>query len=201
MARIFQNEFVSQINTRQFANYLKQRMKRRVDGSFFRSKREFLRAFYKHPVTIEISGGVEAENISGTNSGYGNLYTYLGFTESPINEELKQILLKSITMDAGMVVKENDGFVVIYTIYVNVGEIYESTKGKLSWAESLSWIEAVQDGLINLGYYLYKDSPNSRSGKGIQAKKPIRNKEFKPRPYIDEIAKFFIEMYGKIKII
>ena len=35
--------------------------------------------FLNHPVTIEIKGGIDASNISGTLSGITNLYSFIGF--------------------------------------------------------------------------------------------------------------------------
>jgi len=43
--------------------------------------------FLNHPITVEIKTGPYAENISGTLNGYGNLFSFIGFSDGddPIN--------------------------------------------------------------------------------------------------------------------
>ena len=55
---------------------------RRVLSKIDREKQRFLAEFQAHPVTQEIDGGVSARNSSGTLGGYGNLFTFIGFTAS-----------------------------------------------------------------------------------------------------------------------
>ena len=49
--------------------------------------------FENHPVTLEIEGGPNASNLSGTLGGYGNLFSYIGFSagENP-TDPLRQYL-------------------------------------------------------------------------------------------------------------
>ena len=47
-----------------------------------RAQKEMLQEFNSHPVTREVEAGSEANNLSGTLGGYGNLFTFIGFNRS-----------------------------------------------------------------------------------------------------------------------
>ena len=61
--------------------------KKIVESKFNKEKEIFIEHFNAHPVTQEIEGGPDANNISGTLIGYGNLFSFIGFSEneSPIH--------------------------------------------------------------------------------------------------------------------
>ena len=50
-----------------------------VRNRFSIIKRNLINEFESHPVTVEISGGVNAKNSSGTLGGKGNLFRFIGF--------------------------------------------------------------------------------------------------------------------------
>ena len=50
-----------------------------VKEEFQKIKRETIQEFDEHVVTREIEGGVNAENISRTLGGRGNLFSFIGF--------------------------------------------------------------------------------------------------------------------------
>ena len=56
-------------------------VKKRIFAEFEKIKNQFLAEFSRHPITMELRGGANSSNISGTLGGYGNLYSFLGFDE------------------------------------------------------------------------------------------------------------------------
>ena len=52
---------------------LKSAVRRKVEDE----QKKLLEEFERHPVTVEISGGTSATNISGTLGGHGNLFSYI----------------------------------------------------------------------------------------------------------------------------
>ena len=49
---------------------------------FEREKAKLITEFARHPVTVEIEGGVGAANTSNTLGGRGNLFSFIGFESS-----------------------------------------------------------------------------------------------------------------------
>ena len=45
-------------------------------------KKEMIREFLAHKITAEILAGPESTNTSGTLGGYGNLFSFIGFSKS-----------------------------------------------------------------------------------------------------------------------
>ena len=60
-------------------------LQRRVNVKLIRAAREvekiLMKEFEEHTVTKEIEEGAGASNISSTLGGYGNLFTYIGFSD------------------------------------------------------------------------------------------------------------------------
>ena len=50
-----------------------------AEKAFEKGKREMLQEFNEHPITREIRDGPDANNVSNTLGGYGNLFSYIGF--------------------------------------------------------------------------------------------------------------------------
>ena len=61
-------------------------------------------------------------------------------------------------------------------------EIFNVTP--LPWAAGISWAQRIEVGLSGLGQYMNKNSPYSRSGKGIQSKNKVRGSRFSNTPYV-----------------
>ena len=72
---------------------------------FDSSMEEMIREFNEHPITMELAAGPEAENISGTLSGYGNLFSFIGFHEEEDPVELVRQLLMQFTLGGAKVQK------------------------------------------------------------------------------------------------
>lgn len=157
---------------------------RGIEKEIEKIKKQIVEEFTKHPVTIEIEGGIGASNISGTLSGITNLFSFIGFDEGtnpidPIKSELEKIGFSKTITPAGT---------IIYKIYFPTAEdIFNVTP--LPWATGRSWAKGIETGLSGVGYYLKKTN-NSRSGLGIQSKNQVRaGVRFKNVKYISALLK------------
>ena len=157
-------------------------------------KKEMVKAFLKHPITAEILGGPKATNTSGTLGGYGNLFSFIGFSESdrpiaPITKLLEQTSYKMTGMNPRGVLR-------LTIILPSPADIFEVTP--LPWAPGISWAKRMEVGLSGLGMYLNKDSSLSRSGAGIQSKRQIRTGRFSNASYVSAFMREWRERILKI---
>ena len=146
--------------------------------------------FEMHPVTKEIVAGPSAQNISGTLAGYGNLFSFIGFSESsnpvsPVRKMLRQMVkIREIRKAAGNNAKMN--------IKIQVPEIEDFRDiAPMPWEPGRSWVEAIERGISGFSYYINSNRPSSRSGKGIQTDKKIRVLAYKNVKYMSEIIRNF----------
>ena len=73
-------------------------VQKQLNKSFQLVKNKMIVEFLNHPVTIELKGGIEAKNISGTLSGgSGNLFSFIGFDsgDDP-TDKIEKILLRRL---------------------------------------------------------------------------------------------------------
>ena len=75
---------------REAAKRLRNDFRLRVEPMFLQIKERMIQEFLNHNVTKEINLGPNAENISGTLSGYGNLFSFIGFEKG--DDPIKPIL-------------------------------------------------------------------------------------------------------------
>lgn len=160
------------------------------------AQEQMIKDFMSHSVSKEIASGPTSTNLSSTLSGYGNLFSFIGFerNQNPlavINDILsKKIVVKVRTISSGK-------FKI--TLYIPTKEeIYQSTP--LPWASGSSWTEGIEAGISNLGSYLYSSTgfKESTSGTGLQIKNLKKSVTFKTTPYISEIMKKFRNRLQKI---
>ena len=150
-------------------------------------KRNLISEFESHPVTVEIAGGVNAKNSSGTLGGKGNLFRFIGFDAGsdpilPISQELSKISL-------AMTRVKRDGTSQTNVIYPSAEDIFRITP--LPWASQRSWARGIEKGISNLGQFLNIKSEYSRAGAGIQASNINTGSSFQPMPYITSLIKNF----------
>ena len=151
--------------------------------------------FEPHPVTIEIDGGIDSDNISNTLPGTQyvpkNLFSFIGFeaadkpteviresmsVESPIGPKIRYVRKEVASGNARFrfEVKAPDK-----------AKIYKRTR--MPWAKGMSWAEKVESGIPGFGYFMarFMGDP-SRSGGGVQAKdrrgrlQRVRDEEYEP---------------------
>ena len=68
-------------------------------------------------------------------------------------------------------------------------EIYNATP--LRWAPGRSWVKAIEFGISGMGNYMEVNSPQSRSGEGIQSKTSNSGGRFRNTSYISSILTNF----------
>ena len=163
-------------------------LQRRVDEAF----RELNQSFEDHPVTQEIAAGINASNISGTLSNYGNLFSFIGFARNarpldPIRKELsKRARLSSVSF--------KNGRLSANVSYPSLEKIFANTP--LPWASD-SWARRIERGLAGFGSYLVKPSQSSRSGIAIQSNHTIRGGRFKNTSYLSKMFTQFRKGLGR----
>jgi len=149
-------------------------------------KNKLITAFETHPVTIEIQNGPNANNISGTLSGYGNLFSFIGFPSSsdpisPIKNLLQTIKVKNIK-------RKKSGFDVTVK-YPSQNEI--KSESSLPFEIGKSWVEGIERGISGFTAYIFKTFLSGRSGTGLQSEYTVRSGFFKKRNYLFSMLSTF----------
>ena len=131
--------------------------------------------FNIHPVSMEIKGGASASNSTRTLSGYGNLFTFIGF---PAGSRPIQAIASLIRRQAYLI--KNSGktkragrnkVIKTYQInYADLTDINSLPEAQMPW-EAGSWVEGIEKGISSFSSYMYGKFEASRSRKGIIAKK------------------------------
>jgi hypothetical protein len=158
---------------------------RRIKKSVQESQREMLSEFESHPVTKEIDSGSDGYNGSGTLGGYGNLYSFIGFEEGtdPI-APIRNLLKKALTIKSSP--RNHKSMITNFMVELPSKEdIFNMSP--MPWASGRSWVEGIEKGISGLGHYLKTQSFSSRSGEGVQTKKPIRGGGFSNTKYLSSI--------------
>jgi hypothetical protein len=182
---------------RRVAQLVKDDFEKRIERNFDNIKSQMIRELMNHPVTKEIQQGSASANSSGTLSGYGNLFTFIGFESgsSPIDaikQEFDKTVLRFRTLT-------DDG--PIWNIYLPAPEdIWDVTP--MPWAEGRSWAKGIETGISGVGWYLYnqkKNYPQSRSGPAIQVKSKSSSKvRFKNVKYISDILNRYEKKFSQL---
>ena len=178
-------------------NYIAQR-RTLITKEFDRIKNQMLQEFNSHPVTLEIEGGINASNISGTLGNKTNLFSFIGFEEgdSPINP-IRELLNKSIFRIHG-----GNASIAIATFEIPTAKMIFSIT-PMAWATGRSWARGIERGISGLGYYL-KKSQGSRSGFGIQSRFQVtKGLKFKNTQYISALINKYEKKFkelNKIKV-
>lgn len=159
-------------------------------------RNELVEDFNNHPVTKEIEAGPDAENISSTLNGVGNLATYIGFPSNSNPTEPVKNILKTIKINDRPKKNFSGGDVIFEfeTVAPSIEEI--ESVGSLPFEPGQSWIKGIENGISGFGAYIYgKIFKNSRSQKGLQSKYSFRQGAFRPVKYISEImGKFYLKV-------
>lgn len=166
------------------------------------AKEELLQQFNSHPVTQEIDMGPNGTNISGTLSGYGCLFSFIGFDSSDNPTDIVRRKIKNIQLR----VTQRGSKVDYKIIAPTIENIYRDTP--LPWANGRSWVRGIEHGLPNISQYKHGNEipSHSRSGTGILIKEPksfalkSRIRRFKNISYITFMLNDFdkkVESYIK----
>lgn len=185
ISKISKGKLAGQLNLSKSPEYVKG-VKQIVIKEFELIKNNFIKNFNNHKVTREIEAGPDSKNISGTLGGYGNLFSYIGFSKGEKPIEPIRALLKGIQINSININKLGQSKTFIS--YPNSEDIFAITP--LPWADSRSWAEGIERGLPGLGYFLNKDNMG-RSGAGIQVKNKIKQAKFQNVKYISSLVNEF----------
>lgn len=169
---------------------VKKEIFRAVNKEIQKEKTLLISEFNQHPVTKEIEGGDSASNISGTLGGYGNLFSFLGFSKGSNPTGPVRSLLSSIKLSDKILFK--NGSFSVTLLFPSKSELEAVTK--LPWENGRSWLFDVEKSISGLGAYLYGKFVQSRSGGAIQVRN-YSGRIFKPVSYFNTIYNKF---FGKI---
>jgi|TARA_R100000231_G_scaffold137087_1_gene113071 hypothetical protein len=154
-------------------------------------QRELVRQFEIHPITIELNAGPRATNTSGTLGGYGNLFSFIGFSSSDKpTSVISQIFNQKIKFKVRR--RDQKGLYAVTFFIPDIEEIYGLTP--IPWMTGKSWVKSVEEGgLTNLGQYLFSSTGfgQSSSGTGIQVKNRSSGVSFSRTPYIGKLIENF----------
>ena len=154
-------------------------------------QRELVREFQIHPITVALDAGPRASNTSGTLGGYGNLFSFIGFSSGDRpTDVISRIFNEKIKFK---VRRKNAAGKYQVTFFIpSIEEIYGLTP--IPWMAGKSWARSIEEGgLTNLGQYLFSSTgfDSSTSGTGIQAKNRSSGVSFKRMPYVGKLIKDF----------
>lgn len=157
-------------------------------------KKEMIKEFLNLPITREILAGPSSSNISGTLGGYGNLFSFIGFSsgDNPIDPIIK-LLNQSTYRFSNLSTR---GKMKLTITIPSAQDIFAATP--LPWAPGISWANRIEAGLSGLGQYLNTYSDKSRSGAGVQTDNKIRGGRFKNSPYISSFINRWNKKFSKI---
>jgi len=175
------NQILNQLNKQtEYISYVD----KSVSEQFEKIKEEMLSEFNSHPVTIEIEGGINAQNTSKTLSDVTNLYSFIGFEQGDKPVEVIRQMLKKASYKK-LIGKDS---VINYTFEIPTAqEIFLATP--LPWETGRSWAKGIEEGISGLGYYI-KQVKNSRSGLGVQSQNQVRKGvRFNNTQYISSLIK------------
>jgi hypothetical protein len=165
----------------------------RIETAFNKIRREMLKEFRNHPITVEIKAGPYAENTSGTLDGYGNLFSFIGFDEGDNPTDVIEGLLSLSKIEYSGETQE--GFLM--KIYMPSKEqIFAETP--LKWAPGRSWAEGIERGISGFGQYLNTEAVKSDSGTGIQIETKVRKGKYRNTQYISALLNKYTKRFQEI---
>ena len=158
------------------------------------SRDVFLRDFSSHPVTVEIEAGQNSGNISGTLGGYGNLFSFIGFSyNSNPTGIIKKLISKIRLIRKSYIKPDTDGVLIKFNIYAPRKSEFEDAT-PIPWSTGRSWLTGIEKGISGLGYFISRIG-SGRSEGGVQADKKIRQPSFKNVSYF---SKMYSDFFKKI---
>ena len=195
-------------NTRQFErDVAKQMASKQMQRTAFstvqarvnEARQELIRDFEDHPVTREIEGGTESSNLSGTLGGYGNLFTFIGFSAgSNPTSQIRKYLLRTarVFRQPKRVDRKQRHVDMVFSMDTPMKEDIESLTPS-PWSGK-SWTREVERGISGFGFYMYSNDgvTDSRSGKAVQASNKLRSLAYKPVKYMSDILDKFYSKLG-----
>lgn len=158
------------------------------------AKDEMVENFTSHPVTREIEGGAAAANLSGTLGGYGNLFSFIGFSSGsdPISP-IKNYLRNSVRVHRKPIISKSHKDVVM-RFRMDTPKISDIELLSPSPWEGRSWARGVERNISGFGNYMFSRHGNfedSRSKKAVQSSNKMRSMAFRPVKYMSSVLDSF----------
>jgi hypothetical protein len=173
------------------AKVLKSRLYKSIHQEFNTIKQQMILDFLSLPVTEEIAAGPDSSNVSGTLSGKGNLFGFIGFEE--LDKPIEPII--DLLESSDIVIREGSDYLVTITI-PSAASIFNATP--MPWATGRSWAKGIESGISGLGFYINK-SGAGRSTAGFQSSKKSQGGNFKRVQYISAFIQKYIKQFSSIK--
>jgi len=156
------------------------------------SRKEFLREFSSHPVTVEIEAGETARNSSGTLGGYGNLFSFIGFQSGSKPAEAVKSLINKIRLIRKSYIKpEANGTLIKFNVLSPKKSDFEDAT-PIPWAAGRSWLTGIERGISGLGYFISRVGIGRSEG-GQQSDDKIRQSSFKNVSYFSKMYSDFFK--------
>jgi hypothetical protein len=152
-----------------------------------KAKAELLAQYNEHPVTRELEGGETENNLSGSLGGYGNLFSFMGFSRGSNPAKAVGNFLKSFISLKRRSKKRGN----TREYRVKIPSMEDFDFAQMPWEQGNSWVRAVEIGVTNFSYYMDKASKASRSGEGIQINNKLRGRGSSGVPYMTEMLNQF----------
>ena len=150
-------------------------------------KSQMIEEFKSHPVTMELKAGEDGQNLSGTLGGYGNLFSFLGFSKGsdPTNEVL-------VFLQTSIQIKKEGKTSGLETEFIATAPTIDDFNfASMPWEGGNSWVKSIEKGISNFSYYMHKAHQASRAGVGIQIENKIHSSASKPVRYMTTILNNF----------
>ncbi len=168
-------------------------VERDITVEFEKIKKQMIQEFLNHPVTIEISTGVDSPNYSKT-LPYGNLYSFIGFyADDPDPTDAILALLEESFI--AFYTRKRGSFIASITI-PSAKQIFDGTP--MPWASGRSWAKGIESGISGLGYYLPLIEVGRSEG-AVQNKTKVGSGKFQNTTYISALINKYIKVFSSIQ--
>lgn len=186
---------------KQIRDKILRNVRRRVKSSltaraivlFEQAKRALLQEVENHPVSKELRAKTNPSSFLSAKKG--SLFGFLGFNsnDDPVGDLID-------FLDINVNYRFSDGTVAGSVVAMNISiPARREFKNNLplSWTSGLSWVDAIEDGVSGLPFFLSKND-EGRSDEGVQAKGIVSGAEFTGTPFISELlARFRVRVIGQ----
>jgi hypothetical protein len=141
--------------------------------------------FFNHPVTKEIDDGPDAENLTGSLNGYGNLFSFIGFDFG--TDPIGRITSLLYSTQRGIV--STSGISFLRVKMPTPEDVWNITP--MPRQEGRSWAKGIESGISGLNYYFYlqKRNEKSHSTMAFQVERVRNGFRYTPQKYITNLLK------------
>ena len=198
MAKFRTRQFERDISKALASKPMQQKAFQIAEQQVSNAQHEMVQEFESHPVTKEIDGGANSSNVSGTLGGYGNLFSFIGFSAgSRPTEDIRQYISQNVMVNRQPRVSRKQAAVdMTFKIKVPTLDGVEAVSPS-PWSGK-SWSREIERGISGFGFYMTSDEgfSDSRSGKAVQLSNKIRAMAYRPIKYMSSILNKFYSKIG-----